>query len=263
MQQKKKKKILQGLVRDRLHLVTLHQTYANEENWNEYSNTVSEYLPLLVRTWYLKKERENALKQLRKHQIETSKQALDLLKDCLDTLAIKYPPCNALDDEEDEKKTEETSSVISYFFGDNRPTSFDAVVVSELIALNCCKLPTIYVKDSSVINNQKYQKLFQYAERVFLHCCSSMNKKLKKDKFNHIMHAGQQTRKLPSFPFSQGSKSFTGFSKLFGADKYGSGKLSDDSQTSLLFLLGSVTAVAIYWKCFQPLSNSGSKSSSK
>eukprot|EP01084_Bolivina_argentea_P190967 328059_1 len=222
---------LQSLIRDRLHLVFLHQVYANEDNWKEYSNQMSHYLPFLLKRWLLAKERQNALEILTRNHIMTTAHAKELLSECLSAIFEKMNDGNLV--KREESKVEDHG--IGYFFG--KPSTLDAVLCSELVLLNCCQLPHRYLKD--IKDNRKVKSLLKYSETIMTHFKESIKSKL------------TSQNQIEPIPVLTAPKQFSKPSQAKKEAFYNKLLDTDEEKNSVLFIVGSVTAFCLYWYRFQ------------
>merc|ERR1712228_19233 len=231
---------LQSLIRDRLHLVFLHQLYANDRNWKEYKIAMSHYLPYLLRSFLLKREREYALRILTRNNIMTSKDAMNLLSDCLHAIFMKMSGGKNRMNHIIEIN-QNSDSNIKYFY--KQPTSLDAVLVAEIVCLECSQLPIRYL--DQINEKPQIQYLLKYAKRIMQHYQPSILKKLVSE--NEI-EPFQILNKPKNFNADRNKK------KVKKEDRFYDKILdTDEKKNSILFVAGSVAAFAFYWKFFQPL----------
>ena len=201
---------------------------------------MSHYLPYLLRNFLLKREREYALKILTRNNIVTSKDAMNLLSDCLHAIFMKMSGGkNRMNDIIEINQSGD--SAIKYFFG-SQPTSLDAVLVAELVCLECSQLPVRYL--DKIKEKPQIQYLLKYAKRIMQHYQPSIISKLVSE--NEI-EPFQILNKPKDFNVNKTrSKAKTSdrlLDKIFD---------SDEQKNSVLFVAGTVAAFAFYWKYFQP-----------
>lgn len=227
----------------------MHQLYANEENWKIYTKQMSHYLPLLLRRYLLNKERQNALKILTRNQVLTRKHAKELLLDCLHAIFMKMSggknninhiiEINKNDSNKKDKKVE-------YFFG-QQPTSLDAVLCSEIVILECCQLPNKYLND--IKDDPKIKHLLKYSKRIMEYYHESILKKLSSD--NDIQITLPLKQPIDFNKIKQNKKKYDKSQQPQFYTKYFD---TEEKRNSMLFVVGSFAAFALYWKFFQPKS---------
>lgn len=221
---------LQSLVRDRLHLVWLHQLYANDSNWNEYSNEMRHYLPMLLRSYLLKKERNSALRILQRHNVLTAKHAKELLVDSLHALYMKM----GVNEHDIIEIQENESGSMRYFFGP-QPTSLDAVLCGTLTILTQCQLPVKYIAD--IREDPKIKYLIKYCKRVMEYHHESMMDTLTADNEITPIAVLKEPKKFEENKVEK---------EMF----YSKWVDTEEKKNSALFVAGSLVALVIYCRLF-------------
>lgn len=210
------------------------------------------YLPLLLRRYLLNKEREHGLRILTRNQIVTTKQAKELLIDCLHAIFMKMNngknAINHIIEINNANRNSESGAAdtgIQYFFG-SMPTSLDACLVAQIALLECAQLPCKYLS-AEIKSDAKIKFLLRYAKRIMQHYQPSIVAKLTAD------------NEIEPVPILMKPKDFTTKSQPAAAKKkeqsyfYSKYVDTEEKRSSMMFVVASVTAFAVYWKVFQPL----------
>lgn len=205
---------------------------------------MAHYLPYLLSRYLLNKERQNALKILTRNQIITQNHAKELLLDCLHVIFMKMSggKNNINHIIEINKNDGSNRQKVDYFFG-QQPTSLDATLCSEITLLECCQVPNKYL--NQIKDDPKIKHLLKYSKRIMQFYQPSILKTLTPDNDIQVI----DTLKKP-IDFRKNIKTKSTKSKPKFYNKYFD---TEEKRNSMIFVVGSVAAFALYWKFFQPI----------
>ncbi len=145
---------------------------------------------------------------------------------------------------------------LPYFFG--RPSSLDAVLVSELTILNCAILPNKYLSDPKLqlANDRKWQSLLDYTEAFMVRYLPAIHKKLNAAKYKKLLPKvltledvqSNLTSSKSTLSKDEEKKDTNGENN----EKNWWAGVDEDKKRSIIFVVVSISAFFLYWKWVRP-----------